>query len=1198
MKEENCVLHNEKRDFREIFGRMVPLAAVLLVSALFLFALPSKAEAEVIASGFCGDATVNGGNDVIWSLDGNGTLTISGSGRMNNYAQAEDVPWHEQRRSIKKAVISGGVTSVGGYAFADCPNLRALELTVEAIGDEAFRNCTAAEIYYPSGCTLGTNTFDNAVAAIEYTVTDGSTALRLTASNGVGITIPETIGGGTVKSLQNDLRPGLSIAHAGAHHYVDGTCSICGKPQGDVVEISPENFPDGIFRSYVSDFDTDRDGGLSQDEIRGVTLIKVDGKGISSLQGIEFFTALEELSFVGNSIETLDISKNTELELIYGDDNRLTTLDVSRNTKLTKLFLQENPVQSLDVSDLSLLEVLWLSDAPIKELDVSRNLLLNYLSMYYCGLEAIDLSNNQELKWLGLDGNALSELDVTQNSGLLSLSCEENSLTSLDVSQNPLLETLYCSKNQITELNLQNNPELTTLWCSENKLTGLDVTPCKELTELFCWWNELATLQVSGLDKLLSLDCENNLLTGLDLNGCTALAELNFGYNELGAVDLTGNPNLRILHCWYNELEELDLSANKELTEVQCRKNNMKSLNISGLRKLTTLKCQYNSLTALSVNDNTALTTLWAWSNMLTSIDVSQNVLLDVENYEIFNLNDNIYTINNSGTFDLSKLPGNFVSDKAGRWEGATFDSGMLTDFTSDTVTYWYNCGRNDKLCYFMLKVAHGHKLVKHDAVAADCEEDGTGEYWKCEGEGGCNKLFGDEEGTIEIEEIPVIAATGHKWDKWSITTEPTLTTGGTAEHICTKNREHKETKALPKLDDETFWTPGETVAPGEETDGSQEYTSECGSVTIVLPATGHTHVWGEWSITTKPTLTTGGTAERTCTKNREHKEAKALPKLEDETFWTPGKTVAPGEETDGSQEYTSEYGSVTVVLPATGKPSVPDKPEITDTPDRPEITDTPDRPEITDTPDRPEITDTPDRPEITDTPDRPEITDTPDKPEITDTPDKPDLSDSGKISKAAQSGENAPETELITPLSELIAVVLTDEEQGQVAHGVDIRIVLTVEDGEATVPVKDKEAVQSALEELSDYQLGQYLDINLWKIIGEAQEKIAETKGSVTVTFEVPKNLSGEGRRYAVVRIHGGESTLLPDLDDDENTVTIQSDRFSTYALIYSEETGSSQPVEPATGERRSVADAAAVIFPAILSAAALLLLLERRKR
>lgn len=243
------MLHEVKR---RMYRKMVPLAAVLLVSALFLFALPSRAEAEVIGSGVCGDTAVNGGNDVTWSLDGNGTLTISGSGKMNDYAQEEDVPWHEKRRSIKKAVISDGVTFVGGYAFADCPNLRALELTVEAIGDEAFRNCTAAEIYYPSGCTLGTDTFHNAVAAIEYTVTDGSTVLRLTASNGVGITIPETIGGGTVKSLQNDLRPGLSIRHDGAHCYVDGGCAICGRLLGDVVEISPENFPDEVFRSCVS----------------------------------------------------------------------------------------------------------------------------------------------------------------------------------------------------------------------------------------------------------------------------------------------------------------------------------------------------------------------------------------------------------------------------------------------------------------------------------------------------------------------------------------------------------------------------------------------------------------------------------------------------------------------------------------------------------------------------------------------------------------------------------------------------------------------------------------------------------------------------------------------------------------------------------------------------------------------------------
>lgn len=759
-------------------------------------------------------------------------------------------------------------------------------------------------------------------------------------------------------------------------------------------------------------------------------------------------------------------------------------------------------------------------------------------------MEAIDLSNNVDLEYLSLVGNALSELDVTQNSRLLSLECENNSLTALDVSHNPLLEHLYCNGNQITELNLQNNPRLTLLWCSENKLTTLDVTPCKELTELKCWYNELATLQVNGLDKLYELDCEHNCLTGIDLGGCTALTELSLVSNELEAVDLTGNPQLKILYCQYNKLEELDLSTNKELTEVWCWRNNMKSLNVSGLEKLTTLKCQYNSLTSLSLSDNTALTMLRAWNNMLTSIDVSRNTLLNVDDKDSFNVNNNVYTISSSGTFDLSKLPGNFDPAMTTWWEGATLDqdNGMLTDFTSDTVNYWYWCGRD--WCYFTLKVVHEHTLVKHDAVAAGCTEDGTGEYWKCEGEGGCNKLFSDEEGTTEIEEIPVITATGHSWGKWGIATEPTLTTKGMAERICKKNNEHKETKELPVLTDTSVWTKDDTkhIEPGEEADGKDVYHSEeYGDVTVTLPAAGHTHVWGVWVITTAPTLTGTGTAERVCTKNTTHKDMVTLPVLSDDTFWTPGEKVAPGEETDGSQEYTSEYGSVTIVLPATGKPSVPDEPEITGT---------------------------------------------------------PELPDSGEISKDTQSGENAPETELATPLLELIDTVLTKEEQSQIEHGVDIRIILTVEDGEALVPGKDKEVVQKALGELSGYQLGQYLDINLWKIIGEAQEKITETNGFVTITFEVPEKLSGKGRRYAVVRVHGNESVLLPDLDEDENTVTIQSDRFSTYALIYSEETGSIQPVEPATGEGRSATDIAVAVFPAVLSAAALLLLLERRKR
>ncbi|MBQ3347530.1 MAG: hypothetical protein IJG39_10625, partial [Synergistaceae bacterium] len=58
------------------------------------------------------------------------------------------------------------------------------------------------------------------------------------------------------------------------------------------VEINATNFPDDTFRSYVSsNFDTDDNGVLSDSEIEGVTTIDVNYSGVSSLQGVEYFTA-------------------------------------------------------------------------------------------------------------------------------------------------------------------------------------------------------------------------------------------------------------------------------------------------------------------------------------------------------------------------------------------------------------------------------------------------------------------------------------------------------------------------------------------------------------------------------------------------------------------------------------------------------------------------------------------------------------------------------------------------------------------------------------------------------------------------------------------------------------------------------------------------------------------------------------------
>jgi hypothetical protein len=64
---------------------------------------------------------------------------------------------------------------------------------------------------------------------------------------------------------------------------------------GDIA-ITAANFPDDNFRNQISvSYDTNHDGVLTTEEIQSVTAINVTNKHISSLKGIEHFTALENL---------------------------------------------------------------------------------------------------------------------------------------------------------------------------------------------------------------------------------------------------------------------------------------------------------------------------------------------------------------------------------------------------------------------------------------------------------------------------------------------------------------------------------------------------------------------------------------------------------------------------------------------------------------------------------------------------------------------------------------------------------------------------------------------------------------------------------------------------------------------------------------------------------------------------------------
>lgn len=97
-------------------------------------------------SGTCGE-------NLTWTLDSSGTLTISGTGEMYNY-EYDESPWGNNY-IIKKVVIKSGVTSVGNYAFDGDVNLTNITFpnTLKNIGFSAFKSSRVISVNIPSSVT-------------------------------------------------------------------------------------------------------------------------------------------------------------------------------------------------------------------------------------------------------------------------------------------------------------------------------------------------------------------------------------------------------------------------------------------------------------------------------------------------------------------------------------------------------------------------------------------------------------------------------------------------------------------------------------------------------------------------------------------------------------------------------------------------------------------------------------------------------------------------------------------------------------------------------------------------------------------------------------------------------------------------------------------------------------------------------------
>ena len=118
------------------------LAAVMVLTMLPLGLVETAYAATVVDSGSCG----KNGDNVTWKLTSDGTLTISGTGKMKDYGDNYGMsvaPWYVGSSQVKTVIIEDGVTSIGDRAFDGCTKLTRVVIpdSVTSIGYSSFRGC-------------------------------------------------------------------------------------------------------------------------------------------------------------------------------------------------------------------------------------------------------------------------------------------------------------------------------------------------------------------------------------------------------------------------------------------------------------------------------------------------------------------------------------------------------------------------------------------------------------------------------------------------------------------------------------------------------------------------------------------------------------------------------------------------------------------------------------------------------------------------------------------------------------------------------------------------------------------------------------------------------------------------------------------------------------------------------------------------
>ena len=194
-------------------------------------------------------------------------------------------------------------------------------------------------------------------------------------------------------------------------------------------------------------------------------------------------------------------------------------------------------------------------------------------------------------------------------------------------------------------------------------------------------------------------------------------------------------------------------------------------------------------------------------------------------------------------------------------------------------------------------KLSCAHELTKTEAIAATCLTDGNKEYYTCSM---CGEVYLNAEGTLKTTaEDCIIAALGHNFGEWVVTTPTTHTKEGEETSYCACGE--TKTRTIDKIAKHTYGDWKVTTPATHTQEGVETRYCECGASQTQAIDKIAEHSFGNWETTTPATHLTEGEETRSCECGAS--QTQTIDKITEHSFvnWqviTPATHTAKGLET------------------------------------------------------------------------------------------------------------------------------------------------------------------------------------------------------------------------------------------------------------------------------------------------------------